>query len=131
MLPINFQTVTELQTKIQSRMHTCIWKGIETGRLSDALNSRLFADLHGLSKAGIFIAIDTTHQCTFAGTGPIFENFKRTGKLENYTGFGMTPTTFYEPDFDVAKVRYINFDETYAGMPYDCTDSKSIWRNKT
>ena len=59
-----------------------------------------------------------------AGTGEIYKDFKRTGKLANYSGFGEQPTTFYEPNFATANVREIKYDQTFYVMPYDVRKSR-------
>ena len=103
---------------------SCIRYGLATGRLCDVLNHRLSRAL-GL-KTGIFIALDTGLQMTYAGKGPIFEYYKKTGKIGNHTGFGLKPSNFYDEDYDLAKLRVINFDKTYANSPYDCSSSNAI-----
>ena len=49
----------------------------------------------------------------FLGTGEIYENFKRTGQLNGYAGFGETPKTFFEKGYKSASLCYMKFDETY------------------
>ena len=115
------QSNNEVQTKIESHIMSCIRSGLETGRLCDVLNDRISKAL-GL-KTGIFIGIDTGLQCTVAGSGPIFEHYKKTGTIAKHTGFGLKPSTFYDPDFDYAKLRFINYDETFANSPYDASTS--------
>ena len=69
---------------------------------------------------GHVLVIDTGGQTTISGTGKIFDEFKESGTLKNYTGYGQEPKTFFEKGYKRAGVRYMNFDETYHGMPYDC-----------
>ena len=78
----------------------CIRSGHETKRLCDILNDRVSKGL-GLN-TGIIIGIDTGVQCTFSGKGKIYEDFKAMKKIENYTGFGSVPKTFYDAGFDDA-----------------------------
>ena len=110
-------------------MKTCIRTGIATARLCDELNRRLAGVVADPVKSGIYINIDSGIQTTIGGKGEIFENFKRSGHLGQFTGCGTKPSGFYDANFEYAKLRYINFDETYAGMPYDCRRSKYFMLN--
>ena len=76
---------------------------------------------------GHVLVIDTGGQTTISGTGKIFDEFKESGTLKNYTGYGQEPKTFFEKGYKRAGVRYMNFDETYHGMPYDCRCSKNFF----
>ena len=99
---------------------SCIQTGLETSHLNDRISKAL-----GL-KTGFFIAIDTGIQCTYSGSGLMYEAYKATGKITNHTGFGKKPSNFYDIDFDTAEFRYIEFDETFAGSPYDCCKSNCV-----
>ena len=100
---------------------TCVRTGLATARMCDILNERI-SKLLGL-QTGVFIAIESGQQCTISGCGPIYDEYKRTGKIMNHSGYGDIPKSFYDPDFDTAAIRFLNFDETYADMPYDCRKS--------
>ena len=67
--------------------------------------------------------IDTGGQTTISGSGKIYEDFKASNQILGYFGFGQNPKFFYEPGYLRASVRYMNLDETYHRMPYDCTKS--------
>ena len=123
-LCISFQTDQEIQNKIDTHIMACIRTGLETTRLCAILNECIYQDL-GI-KAGLFIGIDTGVQCTIAGNGAMFEAYKKNGKITNHTGFGLTPTTFYDMNFESAEIRLVKYDETYCFSPYDCSESKYL-----
>ena len=105
-------------------MKTAFRYGIATKRLCDALNERIFGQSKIKRKAAVAMLIDTGEQTTISGSGQVFEKFQRTGVMDGYTGFGMSPTKFSDPDADTALLRDMAFDETYHGMTYDVTCSK-------
>ena len=116
----------ELERKILSALCTSIREGIASLRIADFLRQKL-ADLgkemRGVS-GGIFL-IDTGEQCTIGGVGEIFDDFRWTGKIVNYTGYGGEPATMYDKkNYHTAPCSIMNFDETYYRMPYDCRSRK-------
>ena len=117
----------ELETHLYSCLRNAVRAGINVSRLADYCQERFHTEL-GVGKkiVGHVSAIDTGGQTTISGSGEIFEKFKRTGELNGYAGCGQTPKTFFEPGYKTAPVRYMNLDETYHRMPYDCRDSKSV-----
>ena len=92
---------------------TALKEGIAVTRIADFLNDQLkiIGQING--PAGALIAVDTGEQCSISGVGPIYENFLRTGKLMNYSGFGTEASTFHDSDFETAPLRIINYDETF------------------
>ena len=54
----------------------------------------------------------------------MYENFLRTGKLTNYSGYGTEARKFEDNDFEAAPLRLINYDETFHKMPYDVCKSE-------
>ena len=101
-------------------------EGLAATRIADFVNQKLRNEnlIHNDSSSGAVICIDTLGQTTFAGVGKIYEDFKRTGKLMNYSGFGKEAKTFYEKDFEAAAVRMLNYDQTFYKLPYDVRKSK-------
>ena len=110
-------------------MYSCLRNadrvGYNVSRLSDYCQERFHIELGITKKAvGHVFAVDMGGQTTISGTGEIYENFKKTGQLNGYAGFGETPKTFFEKGYKSASLRYMKFDETYHRMPYDCRDSE-------
>ena len=65
-------------------------------RIADFLNQQLESLGEEVGLTGLVLALDTGKQCTIAGAGPIFEEFRWSGKVINYTGYGEEPTKFYD-----------------------------------
>ena len=102
---------------------TSLREGIAATRIADFLNDqlRLLGKING--SAGAVIALVTGEQCTISGVGPMYDDFLKTGKLRNYSGFGQEATTFYDKDFESAPLRIMKYDETFYKMPYDVRKS--------
>ena len=102
-----------MKGKLFSTIMTALKEGIAVTRIVDFLNDQLkiIGQING--PAGALIAVDTGEQCSISGVGPIYENFLRTGKLMNYSGFGTEASTFHDSDFETAPLRIINYDETF------------------
>ena len=64
------------------------------------------------------IVIDTGKQSTVSGTGKIFEEFKRTGVLKHFTGYGQKPALSQESHYAEALVRLMTFADTYGNDDY-------------
>ena len=101
-----------------------IREGLAAIRISEFLNEQLKGLGIKMGIPGALIFLETGEQCTSAGVGKLFEDFKRTGKITKHSGYGHKARTFYEPNFETAPFRFINFDETYHKMPYDARASK-------
>ena len=107
-------------------MKTSIRYGLATFRMAKNFNSCLLQSANVSKVAGMITVIETGDQFTVAGSGPIYEKFCRTGLIDGYSGFGTIPKEFSDPDFDVASLRVMKFDETFAGMKYDVTDHNYV-----
>ena len=118
------QNLSELETNLYSCLRNAIRHGFNISRLAEYVQSRMYDEVgKDKQKVGHVLVVETGGQATISGTGEIFENFKTTGKIEGYSGYGQIPLTFFEKGYRTATVRYMNFDETYHRMPYDCTKS--------
>ena len=71
----------------------------------------------------IMLFLDTGKQCTIAGFGKIFDEFLKSGKVINFTGFGTTPARYEDEHFEEAPLRLMSFSETFGNMHYDCSNS--------
>ena len=99
-------------------LRSTIQNGISTTRLADHLNDRLLSS--GLMKrfTNLVIMIDTGKQCTLAGCSKSYEEFKKTGVLKNFTGYGQRPALFHEAHFNEAPLRLMTFGQTYGNDKY-------------
>ena len=103
---------------------------MQTSYYATVLNERITPPGQNLKAVGHVSISDTGGQTTISGSGEIYENFKKMGKIENYSGFGQTPVNFYDPGFKTAVLRMMNFDESYHGMQYDaCRSTKLTLEN--
>ena len=109
-----------------STLRNAIRGGFNVSRLAEYLQKRLSQGASNEREVGHVFLVDTGGQTTISGSGKIFENFKKCGKLSGYTGMGENAVEFFDKGYKTANLRYMNFDETYHGMPYDCTRSKYI-----
>ena len=107
-------------------MSTSLREGLDCICLAEHYNKRIHINSNCVESPGAILLIKTGEQCTICGAGTIYEEFKRTGKLINFTGYGEKPKSFYEQNFQEAPLRMINFDQTFYDMPYDCRESKCI-----
>ena len=94
-------------------LRNTIQNGIATGHIADHLNERILAASLLKCYTNIVLMIDTGKQCTIAGSGKAFDDFKRTGVLKNFTGFGTNPATYSDSHFQEAPLRFMTFAETY------------------
>ena len=108
-------------------MKTAFRYGIATKRLADAYNARVFGTSQIMRKASVAMTFDSGEQTTHSGSGHLFENFMRNGVLEGFTGRGMTPVKYSDPNAEAAILRTMTFSETYIGMTYKITRSKLIF----
>ena len=109
---------------MKGRVTSTVHVGLETARYAQILNERIALPTQPTNVVGFVSVMDTGGQTTITGFGQMYENFQKTGKIENYSGYGKRLVTFYEPDFKTAVIRSMNFDETFHGMQYDCCRSK-------
>ena len=119
------QSVKQLEKKIQSHLRTAIWYGIGTGWLADEWNLRLLPAITYKRDVNIISLIDTGKQCTIAGMGKVFEKFLETGKIKDFTGFGLVPAKYSDEHFSEAPLRVMSFAESYSEMQYTCKKSNS------
>ena len=103
---------------------TSLREGLTAARISEFLNGQLNSVGVNTGIPGAVIYLHTGQQLNVTGVGPIYEEFKRTGKLVNYFGGPQQATRFTEPNFENANVRFFKFDETFYKMPYDVRKSK-------
>ena len=113
----------ELETKLYSSLRNAVRGGYNISRLAEYLQARLLEMGKQEKDVGHVLLVDTGGQTTISGSGPIFENFKETGQLQNFSGYGEIPKNFFEKGYKSAKLRYMKFNETYHRMPYNCTRS--------
>ena len=99
---------------------TCFRVGIAASRIAEVLNKRMEIE----EKVACLMFMENGKQTTVSGEGFLFDNFKKTGKIEQYSGLGCTPKRIYDRDFDESKLRTVTFSETYYKMSYDGRDSK-------
>ena len=97
-----FQTLNQVKGKLFSTIMTSLHEGIAATRIADFLNEqlRVLGKINGT--AGAVLAVDTGEQCTISGVGPMYDEFLRTGRLTNYSGYGQKATTFHDKDFESA-----------------------------
>ena len=100
-------------------MMTCFRFGIAASRIAEILNSRM----NITEKVSCLFFLESGNQTTFSGEGFLLEEFKKTGKLGNFSGMGMQPKRIYDRDFDDALCRSVTFSETYYKMSYDGRNS--------
>ena len=117
-ISVIYQSVSELETKIQSMLRSTIRNGIATVRLADHLNERLL--VAGLPKreTNFNAVIDTGKQCTVSGIGKMYDQFLETGVLKDFTGWGTKPALSQDSHFAEAPLRLMTFADTYGNNKY-------------
>ena len=88
------QSAEQLERKIDSHLCLAIRVAIATTRLANVYNDKTLGAANYQRKAGCFILIDTGFQSTMSGSGDIFDQFKKHGKMEDFSGFGEEPRRF-------------------------------------
>ena len=83
-------------------------------RVGAEINDRLRQMGLPTQNFGGLVCIDTGVQCNFAGEGRIYENFKATGRLYGYTGFGSNPVQSSSQGYEDAPLREVSFADTFA-----------------
>ena len=124
---IFLQTVTELETKLNSTLCTSIREGLASIRIAEFLNRKLISlgkNAKGTPSAVLWI--NTGAQTTLAGVGEMFEELKTTGKILKKVPFDEEPTELYDRKYyHTSEYRLMKFDETFYQMPYDCRTRKN------
>ena len=125
-----FQTVTDLQCRLLSTTLTCLREDLAAVRIANYLNG-ILQQMGGGTKplTGSLMMVDVGGQCSVAGTGKIYEDFCRSGKLLHFSGCGTKPKEYYDEAFDTALYRVFKFDQTYYRQPYDCKSHKILLRH--
>ena len=113
------QSTDELQQKLKSYMMTSFRMGIGASRIAEVLNHRLGLD----ERVSCLFFLETGTQATLPGEGYLLEEFKRTGKISNFSGSVSNAKTIYDRDFKDAAFCTVKFDETYYYLHYDCAKS--------
>ena len=121
---MQFQTVSEIETKIQSMLRSTIRNGIGTICLAKHLNARLMALGLPERETNLNIVIDTGIQCTLAGSGKCYEKFKNTGTITSFTGCGQKPALSKDSHYSQAPLRLMTFVDMYGNSKYK--ESKQI-----
>ena len=75
---------------------------------------------------GAVMSIDTGVQCSVSGSGKMYTDFKRTGAIAGYTGFGASPVSFSHPNYADAPYREVTFKDTFANSTLKCAESELI-----
>ena len=101
-------------------MMTSFRIGIGASRIAEVLNKRLGID----DRVACLFFMETGGQTTYSGEGYLLEDFKKNGKISNYSGNGEQTRRIYDREFSEASLRCVNFSETYHKLQYDCRDSK-------
>ena len=96
---------------------TALREGVTASRVSDFYNNKM----NLRKQSGNISIIDTGEQTTVCGSGELFNKFLQTGVIDNFSGFGTKPVTFFKCNFSSAPYRVITYDQTFRGLPYDCT----------
>ena len=105
-------------------MKTAFQYGIVTKRLCDAYNERVKGFSKVQKDASIVMMLETGEQSTLSGKGVIYNEYLQTGLLQGFTGCGMTPVNFCDPNAQAAPIRKMSFADTYKGVTYKATRSK-------
>ena len=103
---------------------TGIRTSLSAFRVGAEINQRLREMGLPTQNFGGLICIDTGVQCNFAGSGRVYENYKATGKVFGYTGFGSNPVKSNEAGFEDAPVREVSFADTFANSTSKVEDSE-------
>ena len=111
-----------LKTTIVSSTKSSIRGVIATGRYIE-MKQELEKPAEKAS-FGVFCAIHDGEQTTFGGEGDIFDNFMKTRQLAGYPGENDKITTFYDSNYNDAKLRLMRFDETFHKCHYDASERK-------
>ena len=110
-----------------SRVCSSVWEGFAAVQIAQFLNEKLEHLEEDVGLTGLVLAIDTGQQSTLAGTGQMYEEFRCSSKVIDYTGYGQEPTKFYDKqNYHTAPCRIMQFDETFYKMPYDCHSHKAF-----
>ena len=104
-------------------MLTSLREGLTAIRMSNFLSKIQESRGEAVANPGCLILLKTGNQCTVAGSGELFDKFRRTGELKEYGG-NASPVSFYADNFETAAYRILKFDQTFYKMPYDCRNSE-------
>ena len=122
---IYFKDEGQLERRMSSSLYSAIHFCFNTVRYAEIYNQRKGNEGKN-DNVGHISVIETGGQTTFSGSGEIYENFKKTGLIQNFSGYGHKPVSFFENGFDSALSREIKFNETYYDMHYDVRNSESF-----
>ena len=76
----------------------------------DHYHGRIVQATNELRKlTNIVILLDTGLQTTIAGFGKVWDKFRETGLLQDFTGFGQNAATFEDEHFEDAALRTMTF----------------------
>ena len=103
---------------------TSLREGLAAVRIAEYINQKFGGMGTVLGPTGAVIVLENGKQCNSAGTGKMYEEFKKSGQIMHYSGFGKKPTEFYDADFSTTPYRSFKFDQTYYRQPYDCRGRK-------
>ena len=73
---------------------------------------------------GGVMCIDTGSQCSLSGVGKIYNDFKRTGSIAGYSGFGSAPVPSAHPNYAEAPYTEVRFRDTFANSTMKCAESE-------
>ena len=111
----------DLRRRLLSTVCSGICESLAAVRIADFLNKILHDIGEQFGPTGCVVTIDTGQQCTLAGCGEMYDEFKRSGIIKNYTGHEEGPVDFYDrKSFHNAPCYTMKFDTSYYKMPYDC-----------
>ena len=121
-----YKTLSQLERRLKSSLFASVRVGFNTARLAEIYNARTKETGKNAKLVTHISLMDLGGQSTMSGCGEIYENFKKSGLLTKFTGYGEKAASFYDPTFETAPLRELNLDETYYGMDYDCRSSKIL-----
>ena len=108
-------------------LRNTIRHGIGTIHLADHLNARLHASGLPRRETNLSMMIDTGKQCTFSGKGESFKDYKRTGYLRGFTGYGEKPALSKDPHYSEALLRFMSLADTYGNDEYKKSEILDIY----
>ena len=75
---------------------TCLREGLAAICIADYLNQILLTMGEKRGPTGAVMVVEVGGQCSVAGIGEIYDEFRRSGKIMHYSRFGTEPKEYYD-----------------------------------
>ena len=123
------EDMRKLYVKIESSTKSAVRTTVVTGHCVERKHQMLTNCTDSDENTGSIVLIFRGDHTVVGGHGKIFDKFCQTGLLSGFPGEGEQVISLSEDKYVSAKIKVMEFHETYKNLRYDVNHSKYVCMN--